>query len=63
MRRGGRKTMAEGRRAKLTRLKAHRKDLAYMLGLTPDWQIRTLAYLIRRLDALDAQIRMREMIQ
>lgn len=34
-----------------------------MLGLTPDWQIRTLAYLIRQLDALDAQIRMREMIQ
>ena len=55
--------MAEGRRAKLTRLKAHRKDLAYMLGLTPDWQIRTLAYLIRRLDALDARIRMQKVIQ
>lgn len=55
--------MAEGRRAKLTRMKAHRKDLAYMLGLTPDWQIRTLEYLIRRIDALDAQIRMQEMMQ
>lgn len=55
--------MAEGRRAKLTRLKAHRKDLDYMLGLTSDWQIRTLAYLIRRIDVLDAQIRMQEMIQ
>ena len=50
--------MAEGRRAKLTRLRARRADLAYMLGLTPDWQIHTLAYLIRRLDRLDGQIRM-----
>lgn len=50
--------MSEGRRAKLTRLKARRRDLAYMQYLTPDWQIHALAYLVRRLDRLDAQIRM-----
>ena len=55
--------MAEGRRAKLTRLKARRADLAYILYLTPDWQIHALAYLVRRLDRLDGQIKRQELVQ
>ena len=54
---------AEGRRAKLTRLRARRRDLAYMLYLVPDWQIHALAYLVSRLDRLDAQIKRQEPVQ
>lgn len=55
--------MADKKNDRIRRLRARRADLAYMLGPVPDWQIHALAYLIRRLDRLDADIRMQEAVQ